>query len=201
MTKARLTAKQEKFAKEVVLNGGDKVSAYKAAGYSTNGNNATVHKQADKLYNNPQINPRIAELQEAKDSVAEKQFNIDAGYVLRRLKEIDELDIIDIIEDDMSAFRPLKEWPKAWRKSISSFDMKKMISSSGQPIETIIEKIKLPDKVRNLEMIGRHVSVKAWDKEEPKTVVTNHIMPVPTADSADEWEEYAKSHQKELLSE
>lgn len=99
-----------------------------------------------------------------KISVAE-EVRIDSKYVLRRLKEIDELDIIDIITDDMSCFKPLKDWPKSWRISISSVDMRRILSKDSN-MNTIIEKIKWPDKVKNLEMIGRHVTVKAWDKED-----------------------------------
>ena len=121
----------------------------------------------------------------------------NAEYVLRRLREIDELDIIDIVTDDLSAFRPLSEWPKCWRISISGFDLSTI--ASGDDIETVIKKIKWPDKVKNLEMIGRHVEVKAWDKEVEVTTVTNNIMPVPVADSVESWEEVAQKQQRESL--
>lgn len=168
--KTKLQPKQEAFAVYVVLNGGDKIKARSEAGYSTKMAKASQSIDADKLFNHANISLRIAELQTKQDIIAENQFQIDSGYVLRRLKEIDDLDVIDILEDDLSGFKLLSEWPKVWRTSISSIDMKKMITSIGDnsELETIIEKIKWPDKVKNLEMIGRHVSVKAWDKEESK---------------------------------
>jgi phage terminase small subunit len=203
MSKERtLNPKQEKFAQEVVLNGGDKVKARAAAGYSTKMSYPSQGVDADKLYNHAKISLRIAELQETQDNIAEKEFKIDSEFVLRRLKEIDELDVIDIIKDDMSGFKLLSEWPKVWRTSISSIDMKRMITTVGEGVdlETIIEKIKWPDKVKNLEMIGRHVSVKAWDKETeaPKTVIQN-IMPVPSAASINDWEATAKAQQEKIL--
>lgn len=170
MASSQLNAKQEAFANAVVLNGGDKVKARAQAGYSTVMSNASQGVDADKLYNHAKISLRIAELQAIKDTLANDEFKIDSEYVLRRLKEIDDLDVIDIIKDDMSGFKLLSEWPAVWRKSISSIDMKKMVTSMGdkEDLETTIEKIKWPDKVKNLEMIGRHVSVKAW--EDAKTV-------------------------------
>lgn len=157
-----LNAKQEAFAKEVVRNGGDKVAAFKLSWSWENMNTNTLSKEADVKYNHPKISPRIAELQKQKDEIARKEFQIDAEYVLRRLKQIDDLDILDIMEDDLSAFKKLSEWPKAWRTSISGVDVKRIVDGDA---ESVIEKIKWPDKVKNLDMIGRHVTVKAWDKE------------------------------------
>lgn len=202
MSQIKLNTHQEKYAQEVVLNGGDKVAAYKASGWKwENFTSNTLSVEADKKFNHPKISLRIAELQAIKDIVAVDEFKIDSGFVLRRLKEIDDLDVIDIIKDDMSGFKLLSEWPKVWRKSISSIDMKKMITSIGESeeLETIIEKIKWPDKVKNLEMIGRHVSVKAWDKEVQTTNITHNIMTVPTADSVDDWEKQAQKNQEKAL--
>lgn len=177
-----LNPRQEAFAQEVVRNGGDKVAARKAAGYSTKMTSAAQSVDADKLFNHAKISLRITELQAVKMELAEKQFKIDAGYVLRRFKEIDDLDILDIIEDDMSAFRPLNEWPKVWRTSISGVDMKKIISGGDAPIEMLIEKIKWPDKLKNLELLGKHISVNAFvkedgaDKNQPITNITVEVV-------------------------
>lgn len=150
-----------------------------------------------EILNNPSV---IKFLNSVRNSIAE-EVQTDAYYVLRRLRQIDELDIIDIVKDDLSGFRPLSEWPKEWRTSISGLDMKRMIQAGEDtPIETIVEKIKWPDKVKNLEMIGRHVEVKAWEKEVEVKTVTNHIMPVPTAASVEEWEKLAQQQQDEALS-
>ena len=116
--------------------------------------------------------PNVSEFIDSFKEEAAKATQTDATYVLRRLREIDELDIIDILNDDLSAFKPLKEWTKAWRTSISGMDMKTIVENGDQPVEMLIQKIKFPDKVKNLELIGRHVSVKAWDKEVNENVDT-----------------------------
>ena len=112
-------------------------------------------------------------------NVAES-VQIDASYVLRRLKEIDQLDILDIMNDELDGFKSLSEWPKAWRISISGIDVQTIVSGGDEPVEKLVRKIKWPDKTKNLELIGKHVDVKAWDKEqeitsEPKPITINFV--------------------------
>jgi len=87
----KLNAKQEKFAQEVVLNGGDKVAAYKASGWAwENFNSNTLSREADRKYNHPKIYPRIAELQVEADRIAKETFTISVEQRLKWLKEIAE---------------------------------------------------------------------------------------------------------------
>lgn len=151
---------------------------------------------ASEILSYPNVIDFIASIKE----VAAERTQTNAEYVLRRLREIDELDIIDIFNDDLKGFKPLKDWPKAWRISISGMDMKTIIEGGNQPVEALVQKIKWPDKTKNLELIGRHVNVKAWEKEVEIKNVTNNIMPVPTADSIDSWEVAAKAQQEAILS-
>ena len=99
-----------------------------------------------------------------------KRLKIDADYVLRRVVEIDQLDIADIMDDD-GILLPVKKWPKAWRTSISGLDFGRLVRAQNDPdkLVQLVEKIKWPDKARNLELLGKHVSVKAWDKENLHT--------------------------------
>lgn len=79
-----LTGKQEKFAQYVVKNGGDKVAAYKQAGYSCRGNSNTISKAADELFNNPKVSPRIKQLQEK----AEKAYTVSLEQRIKWLEEV-----------------------------------------------------------------------------------------------------------------
>jgi phage terminase small subunit len=144
--------------------------------------------------------PNVADfINSLKHAVAE-QVQINASYVLRRLVEIDELDVMDIIKADMSAFRPLTEWPKPWRISINAIDMKRMMHADSEgTIESVVEKIKWPDKTRNLELIGKHIAVGAFGDDNKALVVNNNIMPVPSIDSIDGWEAAAQSQQDNIL--
>lgn len=141
--------------------------------------------------------PNVIDFMDSIKVKVARSVNIDAAWLLNELKLIHSLDIIDIMNDDLTAFKGLSEWPKIWRTSISGIDV--MAINSGDNIEQIVKKIKWPDKVKNLEMIGRHVSVKAWDKEVQETKITNNIMPVPVADSIESWEESAQKQQDGIL--
>lgn len=158
----KLNDKQERFATEVVKNGGDKVQAFKASGWSWGSYTLNaLGVQADKAFNHPKISLRIAELQALKEEVAEEDFKIDARYVLKRLHDIDNLDVLDIMEDDLKSFKKLSEWPKVWRISVSGIDLMTM-AQGDTDIDSIIKKIKWPDKTKNLELLGKHVGVNAF---------------------------------------
>ena len=123
---------------------------------------------------------------------------IDAAYVLNRLVQIDQMDVLDILNED-GGIKSVSEWPKVWRTTLSAFDVAEIGANSDNPM-MLIKKIKWPDKVKNLELIGKHIDVRAWDKEkETNTTVTNNIMPVPTADSVEDWEQVAMANQDKLL--
>jgi phage terminase small subunit len=85
----KLNTKQEAFAKAVVLNGGDKVAAFKKAGWSwVNFSKNSLGVQADKAFKKPNISLRIKQLQEAKEIKAKKVFDVDAEWVLNSLKSV-----------------------------------------------------------------------------------------------------------------
>ncbi len=130
----------------------------------------TVNNKAYELKNKAHIGARIAVLREERC----KRTQIDADYVLKRLRDWDELDPIDILADDGSIL-PIRQWPKVWRQSISGFDVAEIAKagSDSDAVLTILKKIKWPDKVKNLELIGRHVDVQAW-KERVEMEVVDH---------------------------
>lgn len=172
--KLKLTKEQESLFKAITTPLRQHTAlAYIANGY-TNGSEA-YRVACKKIKKKPANNhdsasseilkfPEVVAFIDSVRLVAAESANIDAKYVLDRLKEIDELDILDIMEKDLSGFKSLDKWPKPWRTSISGLDL--MTMSGDDNIESVIKKVKWPDKTKNLEMIGKHVNVKAWDKEE-----------------------------------
>lgn len=115
------------------------------------------HTSASEILNYP----NILEFIDSVKRVNAEEANINAKYVLKRLIEIDELDVIDIL-DNTGNMKAIRDWPKAWRTSISGLDVQDMMSGDT---ESVIKKIKWPDKLRNLELLGKHVDIKAWDGE------------------------------------
>ncbi len=105
--------------------------------------------------------PNVLAFIDSVKMVNAEEANISAKYVLKRLVEIDELDVIDIL-DNTGNIRAIRDWPKSWRTSISGLDVQDMMSGDT---ESVIKKIKWPDKLKNLELLGKHVDIKAWDGE------------------------------------
>ncbi|HDW8362760.1 TPA: terminase small subunit [Escherichia coli] len=170
---AKLTDKQELFAREYLkdLNG---TQAAIRAGYSEK----TANEQASRLLANVNVQKFVAELKSARV----EQTGIDAAYVLRRLVEIDQMDVLDILLQN-GELKPIKDWPKVWRTTLSGMDVVEMVSADNA---ALLKKIKWPDKVKNLELLGKHVSVQAF-KEQTSTEITGADGgPVRYADMSEE---------------
>src|SRR5574344_1053159 len=107
-----LNAKQEAFCREYIIDLNGTQAAIRA-GYSEK----TAQEQSSRLLSNVKVSERVAELmQERSDRV-----RIDDSYVLNRLVEIDQMDVVDILNDDGS-MKAIKDWPKVWRTTLSGLD-------------------------------------------------------------------------------
>ena len=149
---ANLTPKQQRFVEEYLID----LNATQAAirsGYS--------EKTARDIGCENLAKPNIAKAIEEAQNKRQEQTQIDAAYVLKRLVEIDQMDVLDIMDDQMK-IRPVNEWPKVWRQYVVNLENLELSDGEG-----CFKKIKWPDKVKNLELLGKHVSVGAFkDKIE-----------------------------------
>lgn len=143
----KLTDKQERFCREYLIDLNATQAAIRA-GYSkkTAGTISTENMQK------PLIQARIIELKNNRS----EELKIDAEWVLRQHVAIHNLDVIDIL-DNTGSFKPIMEWPKDWRIYLSGLDLVELVSGET---ESIVRKIKWPDKVKNLELIARHIEMK-----------------------------------------
>lgn len=149
-----LTAMQEAYCQSYIKSPENQSQAAIDAGFSPN----TAAVKASVMMRDERIQKRIAELMEERN----KRNRVSADYVLMRLVEIDQMDVLDILNDDGS-LKPISQWPKIWRTTLSGFDLSSTIMNMNEDsIETILKKIKWPDKVKNLELIGKHVDVNAF---------------------------------------
>ncbi|PWW10417.1 terminase small subunit [Pantoea sp. AG702] len=149
-----LTDKQEMFCREYLIDLNATQAAIRA-GYSEKTARASGHENLTK----PDVQSRIADLKSQRN----EQVNIDAAYVLRRLVEIDEMDVMDILLAN-GELKPVMDWPKVWRTSLSGIDVTEIAGDAAG----LLKKIKWPDKVKNLELLGKHVTVQAF-REQVKT--------------------------------
>lgn len=181
----KLTPKQEKFAL-VVATGyhqdGTKKSqadAYRDCYSTSNMTDKSVWELASTLMSNPKVSSRVNEL---KEKVVNKAV-VDAAYVLNRLHEIDQMDVLDILDDE-GTIKPIREWPKIWRQYLSGIDVIEL-SSMGEGDEkktAILKKIKWPDKVKNLELLGKHLSVGAFVDKVDHTSSDGSMSPPKSLD-------------------
>lgn len=157
---AKLTPKQELFVKEYLID----LNATQAsirAGYSE----SSAKEIGCENLTKPNIQKAIAETQAERMA----KLDINADYVLKRLLEVDQLDVMDIL-DPNGRVKPVNEWPKEWRTNISSIEV------SGDDTQGTVAKLKFPDKVKNLELIGKHITVGAW--------VTNQNLDITNSDGS-----------------
>lgn len=161
-----LTAKQQAFVLEYLVDLNASQAAIRA-GYSKK----TAGQIGDENLKKPQIAQAIMEAKSSRN----ERVKINADYVLNRLVEIDQLDVLDILRDDMS-FKPLSEWPKGWRQYLVGFDIAEMFEGQGEDRSMVglMKKIKWPDKVKNLELLGKHVAVSAF-REQVEVNVTHTL--------------------------
>ncbi len=106
--------------------------------------------------------PEVAQAIQAAMAERSKRTEVEADYVIRRLREIDEMDVLDILEDDGS-FRSIRDWPRVWRQFLSGIEIAELFEGRGDDrrIAGVLRKVKWPDKLRNLELLSRHVGTES----------------------------------------
>lgn len=163
---------QEKACQELVLNGLTQSDAYRAAyPKSRKWKAEAVNVRASRLFSSANVKLRVEELRSNMAKVADEQFKIDAAYVLRRLAEIDQMDAADLFDDE-GRLLAIRQWPKVWRQYVSGLDVSEIWAGTGGEREVVgmLKKVKWPDKVKNLELLGKHVDVSAF-----KDVVEHNV--------------------------
>lgn len=129
--------------------------AARRAGYAAASSGATAYR----LLNDPLCQAFIAKLKKQRS----ERVQVDADYVLKRLYDMDQMDIIDILNDDMT-LQPLSEWPKVWRQSLNGVEIADLFEGEGDArrVMGVLKKIKWIDRLKNLELLGKHVEVGAF---------------------------------------
>lgn len=161
-----LTDKQEMFCREYLIDLNATQAAIRA-GYSEK----TARASGCENLTKPDIQNRIAELKADRN----EQVSVDAAYVLRRLIEIDEMDVLDILNAN-GELKPIKDWPKVWRTTLSGMDVTELAGDAAG----LLKKIKWPDKVKNLELLGKHVTVQAFKDNVKNELVGANGLPLAT---------------------
>jgi len=158
---SRFTEKQRLFCREFIVDLNMKQAAIRA-GYSKKSADIIGSENMAK----PSIRAEVARLLAARN----ERVEVDADYVLQRFVEIDTMDINDILGPDGEVL-PIPSWPRVWRQSVSGVDIEELIGGHGDARSRIglLKKIKWPDKMKALELMGRHVNVNAFKEVHEHT--------------------------------
>jgi len=160
---ARLTNKQEGFAQDFVKLQ-DSTASYRNHYNCANMSDKTVHEAACRLRKKPHVAERIKELEEEVKKIAKREFDLDAKWLLKRLYDEAQADIADLYRPE-GGLKPVHEWPDIWRKGlVAGIDVEQQyLHEDGEKIpDGYITKIKLSDRIKRLELIGKHVDIQAF---------------------------------------
>jgi phage terminase small subunit len=153
----KLTAKQQAFCSEYLrdLNAS---AAARRAGYSPR----SADRIAMQLMSKSHIRARVEQLQAERN----ERVKVDADWVLRRLLAELEADARDLYDTE-GQLKPVHEWPEIWRKGLVTNIVTTEVYGSpdekGRPkVVGQMKNVILADRVKRLELIGKHISVAAF---------------------------------------
>ncbi len=128
---------------------------------------------SDIIRKNPEISTYISITKAIGSMSAQNKLNVDATWLLRKLVEEVEADISDIFAVG-GALKPVKDWPKVWQRGLvvglDSQQGYKLVDGTKID-EGIVMRVKFSDRLKRLEMIGKHIDVGAF-KERVEVVNT-----------------------------
>jgi phage terminase small subunit len=149
-----LTDLQERFALEYLVDLNATRAAERAGSAAQN---LTV--AGSEFLANPNIAARIAEMQAERAS----RTKIDADWLLKRLADEATANIADLYDDD-GALKSVHDWPEIWRIGlVQGMDVEERYEGRGEErTQVVTRKIKISDRVKRLELIGKHIGVQAF---------------------------------------
>lgn len=166
-----LTARQRRFVDEYLVDLNATQAAIRA-GYSAK----TARQTAAENLSKPVISEAIA----AAKSARSERTKIDADWLLRRLADEAEADVADLY-DENGSLRPVQDWPPIWRKGlVAGLDVEE-VKEEGVVVG-LIRKVKLSDRVKRLELIGKHVEVQAFKDHVEQSGSVSITIAGPDAD-------------------
>lgn len=152
---ADLTPKQQRFKDEYLLDLNATQAAIRA-GYAERSADVT----GARLLANANVRAAIDSAQ--SNRAAETQIN--AAWVLKRLAAEATADVADIYNEDGS-IKPVHDWPLIWRQGlVAGIKHQELRDSEGNRTGEFIVDVKISDRIRRLELIGKHIGVNAFQE-------------------------------------
>jgi phage terminase small subunit len=170
MTSKKLTPRQTLFVSEILIDGNAAQAAIRA-GYAPK---AAKEQGYDLL-----TRPHIAEAVAAKRAKRLQRNEVTADRVLQELARIAFFDVRKALNPDGS-MKPLDQLDDDTAAPIAGLDLAELRDEDGSPIG-VLKKIKIAEKLRALEMLGRHLGMFndklkiSGDVENPLLVMIQRI--------------------------
>jgi phage terminase small subunit len=149
--KQQLNPKQKSFVLQYLIDKNATQAAIRA-GYSSK----NAHVVGPRLFANVRIQQEIVN----QIALQEKRTLVTADEVITELKRIAFLDISGALKEDGS-LKDISEIPEDIRHAIAGLEIEELFEGTGREREHVgfTKKIKLSDKVRALELIGKHLKL------------------------------------------
>ena len=160
----KLSARQAAFVAEYLVDLNATQAAIRA-GYSAK----TAQEQSSRLLSNVIVEAAIAKAQAKR---AEKT-GINAEWVLTRLASEATADLADLY-DTNGAIKPIHDWPLIWRQGlVAGIKHQEVKDSEGNATGDYVVEVKLSDRIKRIELIGKHVDVQAFKDQVAHSGVLN----------------------------
>ena len=154
----KLTEKQRRFVEAYLLEPNATQAAI-AAGYSAK----TANREGSRLLSNAVISEALDKARQKR----EEKTQIDAAWVLERLHSEAVADMADLYDENTNTLKPIHEWPLIWRQGlVAGVEINELFEGHGEDRIQIgyVSKVKLSDKIKRVELLGKHVRVNAFQE-------------------------------------
>ena len=158
-----MTPKKHRFAEEYLIDLNATRAAIRA-GYSAH----TAHAIGHDLLRELEVVSLVDQLKRERS----ESTGIDAAWVLKRLRAEADADMADLYNDH-GTLLPVEDWPLIWRTGLMVGIETEEREVDGVKVG-IVRKVKQSDRIKRLELIGRHVGVQAF-KDQVDLKVTEGL--------------------------
>jgi phage terminase small subunit len=154
-----MTPKQTRFVAEYLANGLNATRAAISAGYSEK----TADTQGARLL----VNVKVAQAIEAKTNRILGRLEVTADMVVQEIAKLAFFDPRKLFHDDGS-MKLISEIDDHSAAALAGFDVCELFDGTGDQKHAygLLKKVKLADKSRNLEMLGRYFKLFTGDKDD-----------------------------------
>lgn len=147
-----MTPKQKRFVEEYIIDLNATQAAIRA-GYAESG----ARTEGARLLADADIGAAISAALAARS----ERTAIDADWVLKRLDMEASADLADLYTES-GQLKPVHQWPLIWRQGlVAGLEAVEEKDERGNVIG-MVQKVKLSDRIKRVELIGKHVGVQAF---------------------------------------